>query len=98
MIERSSGLWFPFEQQTLVAGGDQELVVPEAAGAGVSLEIIFADRFGMLEVGDVVEFHTLIRAAGEGQLFAVGGGAAAETMAGNCDGGQLTDFALVAGV
>lgn len=52
----------------------------------------------MLDVGDVVEFHTLIGAAGEGQLFAVGGGAAAETMAGDCDGGELADFALVAGV
>lgn len=53
------------------------MAVPEAAGAGVSFEIIFADRFGVLEVGDVEEFYTLIGAAGEGQLFAVGGGAAA---------------------
>lgn len=91
-------LRFSFEQQTLIPGGDQELVVPEAAGAGVSFEIIFAEGFGVLDVGDVEEFYTLIGAAGEGQLFAVGAGAAAEVVAGDRDGGQLTDFALVAGV
>ena len=52
----------------------------------------------MLEVGDVEEFYTLSGAAGEGQLFAVGAGAAAEVMAGDRDRGQLADFALVAGV
>tara|TARA_R110001592_G_scaffold31886_1_gene111875 strand:+ start:3475 stop:3678 length:204 start_codon:yes stop_codon:yes gene_type:complete len=33
----------PFQQQTLIPGGDQELVVPEAAGAGVAFEIVFAE-------------------------------------------------------
>tara|TARA_R100001143_G_scaffold19677_1_gene21077 strand:- start:30 stop:299 length:270 start_codon:yes stop_codon:yes gene_type:complete len=31
--ERRSGFCISFQQQALVAGGDQELVVPEAAGA-----------------------------------------------------------------
>jgi len=38
-----SGFRFPFQQQTLIPGGDQELVVPEAAGTGVAGEIVFVD-------------------------------------------------------
>lgn len=52
--------------------------MPEAAGAGVAFEMIFAEGLGVVEVGDVIKINALIGAAGEGQLFAVAAGVAAE--------------------